>query len=54
MTQSDDRIKKRTSNKKDVDTLNLEQDIKAALGLKTTIDHDENSGGGCIVVKYRT
>jgi ParB family chromosome partitioning protein len=53
MTQSDDRIKKRTSNKKDVDTLNLEQDIKAALGLKTTIDHNENSGGGCIIVKYK-
>ena len=53
MTQSDDRIKKRTSNKKEVDTLNLEQDIKADLGLKTTIDHDENSGGGCIVVKYK-
>ena len=53
MTQSDDGTKKRTSNKKDVDTLNLEQDIKAALGLKTTIDHDENSGGGCIVIKYK-
>ena len=53
MTQSDDRIKKRTSTKKDVDTLNLEQDIKAALGLKTTIDHNEKSGGGCIIVKYK-
>ena len=52
MAQSDDRIKK-TSTKKDVDTLNLEQDIKAALGLKTTIDHNENSGGGCIIVKYK-
>ena len=36
-----------------MDTLNLEQDIKAALGLKTTIDHNENSGGGCIIVKYK-
>ncbi len=53
MTQSDYRIKKRTSTKKDVDTLNLEQDIKAALGLKTTIDHNKNSGGGCIIVKYK-
>ena len=53
MTKSDDRIKKRTSTKKDVDTLNLEQDIKAALGLKTTIDHNENSGGGSIIVKYK-
>ena len=52
MAQSDYRIKK-TSAKKDVDTINLEQDIKAALGLKTTIDHNENSGGGCIIVKYK-
>ena len=53
MAQSDDKIKKKTSTKKDVDTLNLEQDIKAALGLKTTIDHNENSGGGFIIVKYK-
>ena len=53
MTRSNDKIKKRTLNKKDVDTLNLEQDIKAALGLKTTIDHNENSGGGCIRVEYK-
>ena len=53
ITQSDDRIKKGTSTKKDVDTINLEQDIKAALGLKTIIDHNENSGGGCIIVKYK-
>ncbi len=53
MTKSDDRSKKRTSTKKDVDTLNLEQDIKAALGLKTTIEHNENSGGGCIIFKYK-
>jgi len=53
MTQSDNKIKKTTSNKKDVDTLNLEQDIKAALGLHTTIDHNEVSGGGNIIVKYK-
>ena len=52
ITPSDDRIKKKTSTKKDLDTLNLEQDIKAALGLKTTIDHNQNSGGGFIIVKY--
>ena len=50
---SDNIIKKETSLKKDVDTLNLEQDLKLALGLKTTIDHNENSGGGCIVIKYK-
>ena len=51
--QSDNIIKKETSLKKDVDTLNLEQDLKLALGLKTSIDHNENSGGGRIVIKYR-
>ena len=53
ITQRDDRIKNRTSTKKDMDTLNLEQDIKAALGLKTTIDHNEDTGGGSIIVKYK-
>ena len=53
MTQRVDRIKKRTSTKKDLDTLNLEQDIKAALGLKTTIDHNEDTRGGSIIVKYK-
>jgi len=53
ISQSDNIIKKETSLKKDVDTLNLEQDLKLALGLKTTIDHNENSGGGRIVIKYK-
>ena len=51
--KSNDTIKKDTSCKKDVDTINLEQDLKLALGLKTSIDHNENSGGGRIVIKYR-
>ena len=51
--QNDNIIKKKTSLKKDVDTLNLEQDLKVALGLKTSIDHNENSGGGRIVIKYK-
>ena len=53
IVQTDDRIKKRIFPKKDVDTLNLEQDIKTALGLKTTIDHNEHSGGGSILIKYK-
>ncbi len=52
LSQSDNVIKNGTSIKKDVDTLNLEQDLKLALGLKTSIDHNENSGGGRIVIKY--
>ena len=53
IVQIDDRIKKRTSPKKDVDTLNLEQDIKTALGLNTSIDHNDHSGGGSILIKYK-
>ncbi len=53
LTQNDYITKKETSLKKDVDTLNLEQDLKLALGLKTSIDHNENSGGGRIVIKYK-
>ena len=30
-----------------------EQDLKLSLGLKTTIDHNENSGGGRIIIKYK-
>ena len=53
ITPIDNRIKNRAATKKDLDTLNLEQDIKAALGLKTTIDHNEDTGGGNIIVKYK-
>ncbi len=53
LSQSENIIKKETPLKKDVDTLNLEQDLKLALGLKTTINHNENSGGGRIVIKYK-
>ena len=51
--QSNNIIEKKSSIKKDVDTLNLEQDLKMALGLKTVIDHNENSGRGSIIIKYR-
>ena len=51
--QSNNRIEKKSSIKKDVDTLNLEQDLKMALGLKTVIDHNENSGRGSIIIKYK-
>ena len=53
LSQSYNIIKKETLLKKDVDTINLEQDLKLALGLKTSIDHNENSGGGRIVIKYK-
>ena len=53
IAQSDDIVKKGKSIKKDVDTLNLEQDLKMALGLKTVIDHNENSGRGSIIIKYK-
>lgn len=41
------------SSKKDVDTLNLEQDMKMALGLKAIIDHNEGTGRGKIIIKYK-
>ena len=53
ISRSDNITNKGTSLKKDVDTINLEQDLKLALGLKTSIDHNENSGGGRIVIKYK-
>ena len=53
ISRRDNVIRKGTSLKKDVDTINLEQDLKLALGLKTSIDHNENSGGGRIVIKYK-
>ena len=51
--QNNNRIEKKSAIRKDVDTLNLEQDLKMALGLKTVIDHNENSGRGSIIIKYR-
>ena len=39
ISRSDNVIRKGTSLKKDVDTLNLEQDIKLALGLKLSLIH---------------
>ena len=53
IVQIDDTIKERASSEKNVDTLNLEQDIKTALGLNTTIDHNDQSGGGSILIKYK-
>ena len=53
LSQSETIIKKKKPINKDVDTLNLEQDIKMALGLNTTIDHNEVSGRGRIVIKYK-
>ena len=53
LTHSDDKIKKKSLIKKDVDTLNLEADLKMALGLKTAIEHDEDTGRGSIIIKYK-
>ena len=53
IAQSNIKVKMEPAIKKDVDTLNLEQDLKIALGLKTIIDHNENSGGGSVIIKYK-
>jgi len=53
VANSDDKIKKKSLFKKDVDTLSLEEDLKMALGLKTAIEHNEDTGGGNIIIKYK-
>ena len=53
VANSDDKIKKKSLIKKDVDTLSLEEDLKMALGLKTAIEHNEDTGGGNIIIKYK-
>ena len=50
---NEDKIEKKPIIKKDVDTLSLEEDLKMALGLKTAIEHKEDSGGGKIIIKYK-
>jgi len=40
-------------NKKDLDTINLEQDLKMILELKTNIIHNHESGKGKIVLYYK-
>ncbi len=51
--REDNVIKKNNSTDKDVDTLNLEQDLKMALGLNTSIDHNKGTGAGSIIIKYK-
>ena len=41
------------SNKKDADTLALEADLSAALGLKVHVDHKENSETGVLSISYK-
>ena len=53
IAQNGDKIKKKPLIKKDVDTLNLEEDLKMVLGLKTAIEHNEDTGGGSIIIKYK-
>ncbi len=42
---------KRTGSKKDADTMSLESNLSAALGMSVVIDHD-NSGSGRLSIKY--
>ena len=53
IASNEDNIEKKPLTKKDVDTLSLEEDLKMALGLKTAIEHKEDSGGGKIIIKYK-
>lgn len=44
----------KTTPPKDADTVLLEKDLKAALGMKVVIDHTPGSEGGTLQIKYRT
>ncbi len=53
IAENKDKVKRKSLIKKDADTLSLEEDLKMALGLKTAIEHNEATGGGNIVIKYK-
>ncbi len=53
IAHSDEKIKKKVSIKKDIDTLGLEEDLKMVLGLNTAIEHNQDTGGGSIIIKYK-
>ncbi len=38
---------------KDADTLTLESDLSATLGMRVSIEHDAESGGGSMRIRYR-
>ena len=46
------KINKRVSKPKDVDTRTMEADLKAATGLKFDIQHDDKTGMGFLNIKY--
>jgi ParB family chromosome partitioning protein len=44
---------RRTGTKKDADTVALEGDLSAALGMAVSIDHDTASGEGRVSIRYK-
>jgi ParB family chromosome partitioning protein len=45
--------RKRPGGAKDADTLALEGDLSAALGMPVSIEHDTDRGNGKLVIKYK-
>lgn len=45
---------KNRTHAKDADTRALEADLKAALKMKVSLDHDTNGTGGMLAIKYET
>lgn len=43
-----------TGRRKDADTVALEQELSAALGMKTEIDHSPNKENGRLIINYRS
>ena len=39
---------------KDADTIQIEHELSAALGMKVTIDHKAGTDGGMLTVGYKT
>lgn len=48
------RPKQRQRPEKDADTRVLEQDLSATLGMGVVIDHRPDSGGGQLIIRYKT
>ncbi|MEM1360861.1 MAG: ParB/RepB/Spo0J family partition protein [Pseudomonadota bacterium] len=44
----------RARQEKDADTLVLEGDLSAALGMKVSVDHKADTGGGTVSIRYKS
>lgn len=47
-------VSARAKPEKDADTLVLEGDLSAALGMKVSVDHKSETGGGTVSIRYKS